>query len=136
MHSAFILSHESKQMIANLFHAAPNRSTPSSPPQIAQYIAQIWLALGVLSVVCIPALRGRSEWIGALPFWLIGMPLANLLILRGREVLVASRQTLAHLHRRRAVPLPRPGRASKRSSAARYRPARNQLRAIFALILR
>ena len=32
--------------------------------------------LGVAIVVLIPAARGSSAWIGWLPLWLVGMPLA------------------------------------------------------------
>ena len=32
--------------------------------------------LGTLAVLLIPAARGNSEWLGWLPLWLVGMPLA------------------------------------------------------------
>ena len=32
--------------------------------------------LGTLAVLLIPAARGGSEWLGWLPLWLVGMPLA------------------------------------------------------------
>ena len=32
--------------------------------------------LGALAVLLIPAARGSSEWLGWLPLWLVGMPLA------------------------------------------------------------
>jgi len=32
--------------------------------------------LGTLAVLLIPAARGSSEWLGWLPLWLVGMPLA------------------------------------------------------------
>ncbi|KAF1685280.1 hypothetical protein B1992_12770 [Pseudoxanthomonas broegbernensis] len=35
-----------------------------------------WLALGLLGVLLVPALRGSSEWLGWWPLWLVGMPLA------------------------------------------------------------
>ena len=32
--------------------------------------------LGTLAVLLVPAARGSSAWIGWLPLWLVGMPLA------------------------------------------------------------
>ena len=32
--------------------------------------------LGTLAVLLIPAARGNNEWLGWLPLWLVGMPLA------------------------------------------------------------
>ncbi len=32
--------------------------------------------LGTLAVLLIPAARGSSDWLGWLPLWLVGMPLA------------------------------------------------------------
>ena len=32
--------------------------------------------LGTLAVLLLPAARGSSEWLGWLPLWLVGMPLA------------------------------------------------------------
>ena len=32
--------------------------------------------LGALAVLLVPAARGSSAWIGWLPLWLVGMPLA------------------------------------------------------------
>jgi hypothetical protein len=32
--------------------------------------------LGTLAVLLVPAARGSSEWLGWLPLWLVGMPLA------------------------------------------------------------
>lgn len=32
--------------------------------------------VGTLAVLLIPAARGSSEWLGWLPMWLVGMPLA------------------------------------------------------------
>ena len=39
--------------------------------------------LGTLAVLLIPAARGNSEWLGWLPLWLVGMPLAAWWSLRG-----------------------------------------------------
>lgn len=32
--------------------------------------------LGTVAVLLVPAARGSSEWLGWLPLWLVGMPLA------------------------------------------------------------
>jgi hypothetical protein len=32
--------------------------------------------LGALAILLVPAARGRSDWFGFLPLWLLGMPLA------------------------------------------------------------
>ena len=39
--------------------------------------------LGTLAVLLVPAARGSSEWLGWLPLWLVGMPLAAWWSLRG-----------------------------------------------------
>ncbi|AKC86485.1 hypothetical protein [Pseudoxanthomonas suwonensis] len=33
-----------------------------------------WLALGLLAVALVPALRGSSPWLGWWPLWLVAMP--------------------------------------------------------------
>lgn len=42
--------------------------------------------LGTLAVLLLPAARGSSEWMGWLPLWLVGMPLAAWWSLRGFPV--------------------------------------------------
>ena len=39
--------------------------------------------LGTLAVLLVPAARGHSQWLGWLPLWLMGMPLAAWWSLRG-----------------------------------------------------
>ena len=39
--------------------------------------------LGTLAILLIPAARGSNEWLGWLPLWLVGMPLAAWWSLRG-----------------------------------------------------
>ena len=39
--------------------------------------------LGTLAVLLVPAARGSSDWLGWLPLWLVGMPLAAWWSLRG-----------------------------------------------------
>ena len=54
--------------------------------------------LGTLAVLLIPAARGNSEWLGWLPLWLVGMPLAAWWSLRGFPLPAA---TALRLPRRR-----------------------------------
>ena len=44
------------------------------------------VTLGTLAVLLIPAARGHHEWLGWLPLWLVGMPLAAWWSLRGFPV--------------------------------------------------
>lgn len=46
-------------------------STQSLEPVLRQLVVA-----GTLLVLLVPAARGSSEWIGWLPLWLVGMPLA------------------------------------------------------------
>ena len=39
--------------------------------------------LGTLAILFIPAARGSTQWLGWLPLWLVGMPLAAWWSLRG-----------------------------------------------------
>ncbi len=39
--------------------------------------------LGTVAVLLVPAARGSSDWLGWLPLWLVGMPLAAWWSLRG-----------------------------------------------------
>jgi hypothetical protein len=41
------------------------------------------VTLGALAVLLVPAARDSSEWVGWLPLWLLGMPLAAWWSLRG-----------------------------------------------------
>ena len=42
--------------------------------------------LGTLAILFIPAARGITQWLGWLPLWLVGMPLAAWWSLRGFPV--------------------------------------------------
>lgn len=35
------------------------------------------VVFGALLVIALPAARGSNDWFGALPLWLVGMPLAS-----------------------------------------------------------
>lgn len=122
-------------MSSSLFHNAVANTRQPDDLQLALHIAQAWLVLGGLAVICVPALRGSSEWLGWTPFWLVGAPLADLLILRWRSVLNVSRTTLAHWHRRRAVAAYSTARAGRKSRGARRRPAQNQIGMLLTALL-
>lgn len=66
--------------------------------------------LGTLAVLLIPAARGSSDWLGFLPLWLVGMPLAAWWSLRGFPVpavaLRLPRRRRVQARRRSARPLP------------------------------
>jgi len=75
--------------------------------------------LGTLAVLLIPAARGSSDWLGWLPLWLVGMPLAAWWSLRGfplPQVAVQGLrrrrpQALRRRARRARAPLPAARRA-------------------------
>ena len=72
--------------------------------------------LGTLAVLLIPAARGSSEWLGWLPLWLVGMPLAAWWSLRGCPL---PRVAVALPRRRRVQALRnRRGRAPARLARA------------------
>ncbi|WP_395624644.1 hypothetical protein [Thermomonas sp.] len=72
--------------------------------------------LGTLAVLLVPAARGSSEWLGWLPLWLVGMPLAAWWSLRGCPL---PRVAVALPRRRRVQALRnRRGRASTRLARA------------------
>ncbi|MCD9088246.1 hypothetical protein [Stenotrophomonas sp. SY1] len=48
---------------------------PCPDPRVLRCVRQAALA-GLALVLVWPAARGHSEWIGWLPLWLVGMPLA------------------------------------------------------------
>ncbi|WP_447729474.1 hypothetical protein [Pseudoxanthomonas suwonensis] len=47
-----------------------------APESVLERVLRYWFAAGLLGVCLVPQLRGSSEWIGWLPLWLVGMPLA------------------------------------------------------------
>jgi hypothetical protein len=53
--------------------ANPGPQAPDA--QLERALRRIVLA-GALLVLAIPAARGSSQWLGALPLWLLAMPLA------------------------------------------------------------
>jgi len=86
-----------------------------------------WLCVGLLLTVLFPAARGNSELIGPLYFWLLGAPLASLLVFHRHALAAAWLGVLVSTPGRRrarrvALPAPRPA-FSARSAPARKRAA-------------
>ncbi|WP_162433550.1 hypothetical protein [Pseudoxanthomonas koreensis] len=46
----------------------------SRPDPMLEKVLRRWLALGLLAVALLPALRGSSDWLGWWPMWLVAMP--------------------------------------------------------------
>lgn len=94
-------------------------------PAIAVRIAQTWLVVGCVAVLCVPALRDRSEWLGWLPLWFVIVPAAQLVILRWRALFAFTNNTLSQLRRHRARPVPRRARRQRKSVASRQMTGRS-----------
>ena len=55
-------------------------STPdfaSTPDPRLERALRHCIAIGALLVLAVPAARGHSSWLGALPLWLLAMPLVS-----------------------------------------------------------
>lgn len=104
-------------------------------PTIALGIAQVWLGLGAIALLCLPELRGRSEWLGSLPLWLVIVPAAQLAILRWRSLFAASGRVWSHLRRRRAKPMPRRARRMRKPSNPRSAKTQEPVGALLAALL-
>jgi len=104
--------------------AVVTSAAPVPPPVLARSLWQ-WLAVGALLVLCLPAARGESAWIGPWPFWLVGAPLVSLLVLYRQAVVAAWRSVLVPTPRRRR---PRHGGPQARRTgygrAGRQQPSR------------
>ena len=66
--------------------------------------------LGSLAVLLVPAARGSTQWLGWLPLWLVGMPLAAWWSLRGFPL---PQMTMARMPRRRRAQALRRGRGRR-----------------------
>ena len=66
--------------------------------------------LGTLAILFIPAARGSTQWLGWLPLWLVGMPLAAWWSLRGFPL---PQMTMARMPRRRRAQALRRGRGRR-----------------------
>ena len=49
----------------------------SAPDPRLDHALRWFVVFGALLVVVVPAARGSNAWLGALPLWLLGMPLAS-----------------------------------------------------------
>jgi len=106
-------------MRAALLYSSGWPSFGAKEPTIAVRIAQAWLVLGCIAMLCLPALRGRSEWIGWLPLWLVIAPAAQLALLRWRLLLSASRQVWDRLSFHRAESASHRARRVRKPARAR-----------------
>lgn len=80
--------------------------------------------LGTLAVLLVPGARGSSEWLGWLPLWLVGMPLAAWWSLRRfplpqLDVRMPRRRRSQALRRARGQRPQRPSRVVRAASAGR-----------------
>ena len=75
--------------------------------------------LGTLAVLLIPAARGSSDWLGWLPLWLVGMPLAAWWSLRGFPLPAVAvrlpRRRRVQATRRSVRRLPQPAALARRA---------------------
>ncbi|WP_343237154.1 hypothetical protein [Xanthomonas sp. XNM01] len=57
--------------------AADLRPDPGhGPDPLIERVLRRLLLAGLAAVLLVPALRGSSDWLGWMPLWLVGMPLA------------------------------------------------------------
>jgi hypothetical protein len=49
---------------------------PAFDPRLDQILRRL-IGWGVLAVLLLPAARGTTAWLGWMPLWLVGMPLAS-----------------------------------------------------------
>ena len=66
--------------------------------------------IGTLAILFIPAARGSTQWLGWLPLWLVGMPLAAWWSLRGFPL---PQMAMARVPRRRRAQALRRGRGRR-----------------------
>lgn len=81
-------------------HAARRARAPTDP-RLSMLLRRAALA-GLVAVLALPAARGYSAWLGWMPLWLLGMPLAALWALHGFRL--PRRAAAAMLARRRRRP--------------------------------
>lgn len=60
-----------------------------------------WFACGFAALLLFPELRGRGQWFGWLPFWLVVAPLIDLAVIRRDWLVATSRAVLVRARRRR-----------------------------------
>lgn len=101
--------------------ASSSKSVRLENNALALRIVEVWLCLGGFSLVLFPALRGSSEWIGSLPFWLVVVPLFNYGVLRWRQVWTVSRAVIVTMTARRKRVAPAARRSRKAHAVSRNR---------------
>ena len=93
----------------------PTQVRVQPDPRLERVLRQC-VAIGVLLVLVVPAARGTSTWFGALPLWLLAMPLVSWWALHRFRLPRAPHALAQARHRRR-------GGAQARRRQARGRPA-------------
>jgi hypothetical protein len=110
----------------------PVRDTRLPDPRLVLALRRIAIA-GAVLVVALPAARGHSQWLGALPLWLLAMPLSSLWALQGfRLPKLHTGSPIATTPRRRRSPQARRSRqypAASRAFSASVRPISTSSRA-------
>ena len=107
------------------------RDTRLSDPRLAMALRRIVIA-GAGLVVALPAARGHSQWFGALPLWLLAMPLSSLWALHGFRLPrwhAASPATATARRRRSPQARRRQYPAASRAFSASVRPTSTSSRA-------
>lgn len=103
----------------------PQRDTRLPDPRLVLALRRIAFA-GAALVVALPAARGHSQWFGALPLWLLAMPLSSLWALHGFRLPRRQSGTATNaITRRRRNPQARRSRqypAASRAFSASARP--------------
>lgn len=98
-------------------------AAPTHP--VAARLLWQWLCVGVLLMLFFPAARGTSELIGPLSFWLLGAPLASLIMFHRQALAAAWLGVLVSTPGRRRAR--RPGLPAPRAVfTARSAPARRR----------
>jgi hypothetical protein len=77
-----------------------------------------WFACGFAALLLFPDLRGRSQWFGWLPFWLVVAPLIDLAVIR-RDWLAATSHAFLVRARRRRRSVPQQARRPRYRRIAR-----------------
>lgn len=57
------------------FVPVPSRYQESSDPRLLRGARNVAVT-GLMLVLLLPAARGHSDWLGWMPLWLVGMPMA------------------------------------------------------------
>ena len=94
----------------------PAQDASALPDPRLEHALRQCIAIGLLLVLVLPAARGASTWFGALPMWLVAMPLVSWWALH-RFRLPRRPRVLPESRRRRR------GTAQARRRQGRTRPA-------------